>query len=332
MTMLNGTNAVDRAERPRPTLDGALFDVEVNAPWAPARPTMSVLVPFLHDDPTDLIRSIQSQSETDGSSVELVVLDDGSNDPDLRERVSGCVRSASIPCAFIVRKRNGGRAAARNTLAQFARGAYFLFNDADCIPDADNFLKTYLALVARDQPAFVVGGFSILQAPTDRRFALHRHITAARDCLPASERQKAPWRYAYGSNILVRRDVMETTPFNPDYLGWGWEDQEWAMRVAKRWPIQHVDNTVSHLGLDDADRLFVKYASSGENFRLIAATHPELLKQYPAYRAAQLLKRMPARGALIGLARRAARSERLPMKLRVFGLRLFRALHYSEAT
>lgn len=328
--MLDGTNAVDRSGRSDPVLDGELFDVEVNASWASARPTLSVLAPFLHDNPTGLIRAIQSQSEIDGSSVELIVLDDGSNDPDLRDAVSRCVRSVSIPSALIVRKRNGGRAAARNTLAQVARGGHFLFNDADCIPDASDFLKIYLDLVAREQPAFVVGGFSILQAPTDRRFALHRHITAARDCLPASERQKAPWRYAYGSNILVRRDVMETTPFNPDYLGWGWEDQEWAMRVAKHWPIRHIDNTVSHLGLDDADRLFVKYASSGENFRLIAATHPELLKQYPAYQAARLLKRAPARKALIGLAKRAARSERLPMKLRVFGLRLFRALHYGE--
>jgi glycosyltransferase involved in cell wall biosynthesis len=329
--MLDGTNIVDRAERPKAVADENQFDFEANALWISARPMVSVLVPFLHDDPTDLIRSIQSQSAVTGSLVELIVLDDGSNDPALRDAVSRCVQAVSIPCAFIVRKQNGGRAAARNSLAATARGGYFLFNDADCIPDADDFLKKYLDLVAHERPAFVVGGFSILQAPTDRRFALHRHITAARDCLPAGERQKAPWRYAYGSNILVRRDVMEATPFNPGYLGWGWEDQEWAMRVAKHWPIEHIDNTVSHLGLDDPDRLFVKYASSGENFRLIAATHPELLRNYPAYRAAQILERIPARRLLIGVTKRIARSERVPMSLRVLGLRLFRALHYGEA-
>src|SRR5690606_23100227 len=100
------------------------------------------------------------------------------------------------------------------------------------------------------------------QAPPDAAHALHRALAVGGDCLPAAERRHAPEKYVFTSNLLVRRDVFETERFDEGFSGWGWEDVEWGMRVARRWPIVHIDNPATHLGLDDAETLAAKYEQS----------------------------------------------------------------------
>jgi hypothetical protein len=52
---------------------------------------------------------------------------------------------------------------------------------------------------------------------------------------------------------------------------------------------------------------------------------------YPSYRAAKLLKQLPARSLLRRLTRQAARTGALPVKARAFALRLYRAAVYADA-
>ena len=60
----------------------------------------------------------------------------------------------------------------------------------------------------------------------------------------------APEKYVFTSNLLIRRDVFDAEPFDAGFVGWGWEDVEWGMRVSRRHPIAHIDNPATHLGLD----------------------------------------------------------------------------------
>lgn len=302
--------------------------VTTNAAWAGAQPALSILSPFLRDDPTGLLAAIEVQAARLSVAVEIVALDDGTNDEALAAHVRGAVESLTMPAAFVRLAANEGRSAARNRLAQFARGRHLLYLDADTVPDSPDFLQRYLDMITQDDPPLVIGGFSLQQASRAREFALHRKIATQLDCMPVSVRQVAPWRYVYGSNILVRRDVMAATPFNPDYRAWGWEDQEWGMRVADKWPILHVDNTVSHLGLDRVETLLVKYASSGANFHRLLADHPERVKDYPAYRAARAMRLLPFKAQFRGLAEQVALSESFPLALRTLGLRFYRVLNY----
>lgn len=302
--------------------------ITTNAKWAEAQPALSVLTPFLRDDPTALIAAIEAQAARLDVAVEIIALDDGSRDPELSARVMAPIQASSLPAAFIELEQNEGRAAARNRLASFARGRHLLYLDADTVPDRADFLEQYILAIEADDPPLLIGGFSLIQASRDPKYDLHRAIATRLDCMPVDVRQVTPWRFVYGSNILVRRDVMQATPFNPNYRAWGWEDQEWGMRVAQRWPILHVDNTVSHLGLDTVPTLLDKYASSGANFHLILADHPETVKDYPAYRAANALRNLPFKTGFRGLARKAALNESLPLSARTFALRLFRVLNY----
>lgn len=299
-----------------------------NAAWADAQPTLSVLTPFLRDDPSGLMKAIEAQAACLPGKIEIVALDDGTGDDLLARSVGEQVKALGIPAAFVQLSANEGRAAARNRLAQFARGRHLLFLDADTIPDRADFLLAYAEMIEAKDPPLVIGGFSLIQASQEPRYDLHRAMALMLDCMPAPVRQVTPWRFVYGANILVRRDVMAAVPFNPDYRAWGWEDQEWGMRVADRWPILHIDNTVTHMGLDPVTTLLDKYAASGANFHKILADHPDLVKEYPAYKAARLLAGVPFKATFRNLARNIALSERAPMLARTFSLRLFRVLNY----
>lgn len=302
-----------------------------NAARPGARPALSVLIPFFRDDPGPLIRTLDDEAQALATSVEVVLLDDGSGDDDLANRVTAAVRAARLPMRFIRLKTNQGRSKGRNRLTASARGGSFLFLDSDMMPDDRRFLQRWADLVASQDPAVAFGGFSLLQAPRDRSVAVHRAMAARSDCVPYQVRARTPEKYVYTSNLLVRRDVFEAEAFDADFAGWGWEDVEWAMRVARRFTVVHLDNPATHLGLESAERLAGKYEQSVANFARVVDRHPDFVMRYPSYKAARLLKAAPGVARWRGWLKKAALDERLPVRARAFSLRLYRAALYAEA-
>ena len=302
-----------------------------NAAWKQARPALSVLTPFLRDDPSELLALLDEEAASVGGAVEIIVLDDGTGDAALTARLTGRIKAMALPARLITLPVNEGRSIGRNRLAAAARGGSLLFLDSDMRPDHRRFLRDWAELVAREDPAVAFGGFSLLQAPTDARFAVHRAMAAKSECVPYTERARQPEKYVYTSNLLVRRDVFESEAFDPGFTGWGWEDVEWAMRVSRRFRVVHLDNAATHMGLDTVAALAGKYEQSAPNFARMAARHPEVVAGYPSYKAAKLLKRLPGLPWLRGRMRGAAETAWLPVAARAFSLRLYRAALYAEA-
>lgn len=302
----------------------ALFD---NAAWPGAAPRLSVLIPFKGDDPCPLIGLLAREPV----AAEIVLLDDGTGEPDLTARVQAAMGRCALPARLVTLAANEGRARGRNRLVSHARAGHFLFLDSDMAPDSSGFLSTWLDLIARQDPAVAFGGFSLDQAPPRRDHALHRAMAGHSDCLPAQIRAQNPEKHVFTSNLLVRRDVFAAEAFDEGFAGWGWEDVEWGMRVARRWPILHIDNTATHLGLDPAPVIAAKYEQSAANFARVVAAHREVVSAYPSYRAARILKRAPLRRLWRPLVKAYALAERAPVKSRAFAMRLYRAALYAEA-
>lgn len=301
-----------------------LFD---NPRWAGAAPQLSILTPFKGDDPCPLLAALGAEP----AAAEVVLLDDGSGDRGLTARVRAALTDLALPARLVRLSRNEGRSKARNRLVRHARADHLLFLDSDMLPDEPDFLATWLELTTAADPAVAFGGFSLRQAQERPEHALHRTMALQSDCLPASRRRLAPEKSVFTSNLLVRRDVLAAEPFDEGFLGWGWEDVEWAMRIARRWPIVHIDNTATHLGLDPDAVIAGKYEESAANFARVVAAHHEVVSAYPSYRAAKLLKRTPLRGLWRPLLKRYALAAGAPVKARAFAMRLYRAALYAEA-
>ena len=302
-----------------------------NPAWADANPILSVLIPFLRDDPSRLLQALDREAARLGGAAEIVMLDDGTADAGLTGRLTALADGLALPIRLDTLCANIGRAKGRNRLAAQARGRWLLFLDSDMLPDRPDFLAGYLNLIAEAAPAVAFGGFSLLQTPECPEHALHRRFALASDCAPLAQRRAAPEKYLYTSNLLVRRDVFETVGFDEGFTGWGWEDVEWAMRVQQQHPILHVDNTATHLGLERAPAMAAKFEQSAANFARVVATHFDVVSRYPSYRVARLLKRAPLRAAWRPALKAVALMERAPVGVREFAMRLYRAALYAEA-
>ncbi len=301
-----------------------------NADWTGAEPLLSVLIPFHGDNPLPLLQALETEAEALAGDVEVVLLDDGSRDASLADRVLAQVERMRLPTRFVRLLQNVGRAKGRNRLFAAARGRFLLFLDSDMRPDRPDFLRTWVREARSGDAAVAFGGFAVEPAAGDTKYEVHRAHAAKSDCLTAAERSRQPEKHIFTSNLLVRRDVFESEAFASDFTGWGWEDTEWGLRVSRRYPIRHIDNTATHLGLDTTEALIAKYDQSVQNFARISSRHPDLIGAYAVHRAARMMKRLPGRPLLRALARNAALSTALPTAWRAFALRLYRAALYAE--
>jgi glycosyltransferase involved in cell wall biosynthesis len=296
---------------------------------ADAAPELSILIPFHGDDPRPLIARLEDEASLLGGAVEIVLLDDGNPEQAVSDAVQAAVSALACPARLIRLTRNEGRSKGRNRLTAHARGGHLLFLDSDMAPDRTDFLGRWLDAVRADVPV-AFGGFTVDGAPVSAATALHQALSRRADCLPAAVRARTPEKYVFTSNLLVRRDVFDAERFDEQFQGWGWEDVEWGMRVARRWPVAHIDNTATHLGLDTAESLARKYEQSAANFARVLAVHPEVVRSYPSFKVARILRLAPLRGVWRPLLKRLLVSTRSPLGLRIAAAKTYRAALYAE--
>lgn len=302
-----------------------------NAFWQHDAPiVLSVLIPFYKDDPHNLLRRLAKTAPDD---VEIILYDDGSNDPLLSQCMDAATAAAEIPVQLISASENLGRAAARNALIRSARGQWVLFLDADMMPEQDDFLVNWMACIKVEKPAIAFGGFSVSTDDTvPPTLALHQAFSQRSDCLPARIRAQNPAKHVCTSNLLVRRDVLRDCPFDKGFAGWGWEDVEWAARAAKRHSILHIDNPARHLGLESADTLVRRFRDSAPNYARFVQRHPDLARTLPSWKAAHFLRKIPTlllfRPLLAAMAKDT--SGLIPLRLRVLALKLWRSSWYAK--
>lgn len=292
---------------------------------------LSICIPAWRDTADPLLTSLAGLAQH--RDCELLVYDDGSGDPDMTAAITKHLGMFNGPARLITAHENKGRSYARNRLMHHAQCDWLLMLDADMMPDDNQFLVRYLdAMSAQTQPALIAGGFTLNHVAADKSQALHAAQSIHSECLSATQRNTEPGRYIFTSNILAHREVLDTVSFDDGYQGWGWEDVDWGLRVSDQFPIIHIDNSATHLGLDDTDTLLRKYGTSGPNFARLAHQHPEAVAEMALYKVAKSLRRVPGTPLIANICKGLAQDKLgvMPMKLRLFALKLYRSAVYSE--
>ena len=305
-----------------------IFD---NALWDNSNTqTISILVPTYMDDPTPLISALAECEKID--QAEFILFDDGGKAPESTKAAKELASLQPFPIRIVSSSKNLGRSGARNRLLQHARNNWVLLLDADMLPDDTKFLSNYIAEIERhNAPKLVVGGFSLKQATLNHEFALHRWQAEQSECVPADIRSTEPGRYVFTSNVMAHTDLFEEIPFDESFTGWGWEDVDWGLRIAKAYPIIHLDNTATHLGLDTDENLMRKYGGSGDNFKKAIEKHQDALQTTNLYKAANSLSTLPLKPAFKSVCKLLISASFLPISWRGRALKLWRALIYAEA-
>ena len=256
-------------------------------------PGLSVIIPVLDWDLGPLLDRLTAEIDEAGlaAEVEIIVADDCSGE-EIRRR-NRIAAGGHDSVTYYELAERAGRSGTRNNLLARARGRFILFLDADVLPDSSFFLRNYLRETRAGHPV-VCGGISYrkrILGGRDYDFALYRGRRT--EWLPAARRQQAPWRYLFTGNVLLRRDILDRVGFDESFSGYGYEDVEWAIRVGRRAPIRHIDNTCSHLGLVDKKTAFVRMRRSTANYMKLARLHPEEFSQARVFRWYRVLRAWP---------------------------------------
>ncbi len=289
------------------------------------RPVLSVSIPIRREDPRPLVERLGEEIAREGlaARVEIVVLDDGGDDPALAQRVASSLARIGARTRLLAATPAIGRAAARNRLASAAHGAWSLFLEPDSLPAADDFLAKWLDVIAGHAPWIAVG-------------AAHGHGAGRSGpdplVLALAPTDGAPPPLASPASLLVHCDILAREPFDEAFVGRGWEDVEWAVRARRRAPILMVDMPLTRTPPADEAAALERCRSAARNFARLVRRHPELVRSSPAFRAAQVFASAPALSRLRPLLARAAQRPGLaPRGVRALAAELWRASWYGEA-
>lgn len=194
---------------------------------------LSILIPTYNYDPSQLVSDLQKQLPED---AEIIVGDD------------------SPPHTL-------GRAARRNQLAREAKGEWLLFIDADAQVRSESFIKDYLLpLRGGWEGSVICGGTGNLpECPRPAARLRYDYEVKAEKRLTLSHRQAHPYVGFTTFNFLIRRDLFLSILFDETLKEYGHEDTLFGLELKKRGiPILHIDNKLTHLGLEDADEYLQK--------------------------------------------------------------------------
>lgn len=286
---------------------------------------LSVLIPYYHDDPSDLLTALLAQAD---GRVAIHLYDDGTADARVNAKLSAIAKDAKTPVNLEFATMNKGRSAARNALFKSAQSPWVLFLDADMLPADDQFLARYVDAINTETSQIIFGGFQMAQGFT-KDTALHHAFSKTSDCLSAAQREIMGPKYVCSSNLAVRSDVLSSEPFDTGFTGWGWEDSEWAARVAGKYTLSHLENPALHLGLEGTQVMLSRFKSSAANYMRFTAKHPKLAKDLTLYKMMHKLANLPGKTMALPLMGAMAASGFMPMKLRLLALKLWRAGHYA---
>lgn len=192
----------------------------------------SVVIPTYNREKT-ILRSVQSVLEQTYSDIEVLVIDDGSDD------ATGEVvkRIEDDRVRYIRLEQNGGVSNARNTGARMAQGEWIAFQDSDDCWRKDKLEKqmTY----AEQHPEYdMVYGLYLTHFPDGRK--LVTPVEPWPDVMEGQMQETLLVRNVIGApTVLVKREAfLESGGFDTSYKSL--EDWEYAIRFAQNHQIGFV--------------------------------------------------------------------------------------------
>ena len=259
---------------------------------------IAILVPVYNWNIRPLIESITAQvlKSKIEKEVEVYVIDDYSNLVIHAENLMAITvaKNLGVILRYSRNEKNLGRSETRNRLLKFSASDFCLFLDSDVLPDSINFIKKYMQYADQTKFDVICGGISYKQVPTSKKcekFYLRQGSILS--VASAKIRNTNPWKFIFTSNVMVSRRAIEGVPFNADYIGYGYEDIEWAIRLSRSFKILHIDNTASHLGLLTDSIYYKKMSESTKNLAKMIKDFPIESNEIKVVRVARLLKVMP---------------------------------------
>lgn len=240
---------------------------------------ISILIPCYNYNAYDLVFRLEKECLTLGIVFEIISIDDASFSTlnEVNQKINMLTN-----CKFFESKKNIGRVANRQLLSQKAQYKWLLYIDVDVKPLNDNFIKVYVNEIKKGFEV-VFGGFNYKNIESNN---LRYLFGKSREDVQSVIRNKNPYKYIISSNFLVKKVIFDKINKNININGYGMDYFFGALLKENLVSINHIDNEVTHYGLDDNSKFLAKTKEALENLhylntnKLINKNDITILKYY----------------------------------------------------
>lgn len=182
---------------------------------------VSVVIPLYNKEPI-IERTVNSVLSQPFKNFELIIVDDGSTDNSV-----AVVESIHDDHIRLIRQKNGGPGAARNTGANNARGEWILFLDADD-ELAEGALEHLMNKTRLHPEANIIdGSFCVRTAVSEKRTLYEENALIKNNYKAFFFRETLPST----GHTLFKADLIKRYPYNPNIRRY--EDVEMIMRILR---------------------------------------------------------------------------------------------------
>jgi len=240
---------------------------------------ISILIPCYNYNAYDIVSRLEKECLTLGIVFEIICIDDASFSPlnELNQKINVLTN-----CKFFESKKNIGRSANRQLLSQKAQYKWLLYLDVDVKPLNVDFIKVYLNEINKGFEV-VFGGFNYKKIESNN---LRYLFGKSREDIPSIIRNKNPYKYIISSNFLVKKVIFDRINRNININGYGMDYFFGALLKENSISIKHIDNEVTHYGLDNNSKFLIKTNEALKNLhylnknKLITKNDITILKYY----------------------------------------------------
>ncbi|MCT4587085.1 MAG: glycosyltransferase family 2 protein [Carboxylicivirga sp.] len=214
---------------------------------------LSICIPVYNVDVRELIEDLLIQSENTELDIEIHVVDDGS---DIEfKRLNRSIRNNPL-VKYQEHSINKGCARIRNQMAEISRYNHILFIDSDSKVNSE-YLKRYKILLGKH--LIVCGGRvhpDILPSPNK---TLRWTVGHLREDFSAQERMIVPNKSFMSNNFMIQKQLLNDFRFDEEIKRSGHEDTMMGIQLENQGiSIYHIDNPVTHIGLEDNADFIIK--------------------------------------------------------------------------
>lgn len=242
---------------------------------------LSVLIPCYNYDASALLNCLYAQLKQLNFDYEILLCDDFSPDESLRS--SNQKTAVKTYATYIQNKKNLGRTATRQKLANQAKYKNLLFMDVDVLPLHDNFIEKFD--VEKTENQIIFGGVTYRTKKPERNEILRWTYGKAREAKTIRDRLMQPYLSIISQCFLIDKDLfLKANSFLENRYG---VDVLFCHNLQTLGAsVKHIDNPIIHLGLEN-NSAFIEKTKKGlkallefENKNSLPENYKKIQKAY----------------------------------------------------
>ncbi len=225
---------------------------------------LSILVPVYNQNVQDLVRELHDQALELDHNIEIICLDDGSDQ--IAHQINDSLQDLEL-VKFLRAPSNRGRAITRNILADEASNRFLLFLDGDSKIIRTDFLSNYFNNLSDDQ--MITGGRIVPDQRPGKNMLLHWKTGRFRESGTDVGFQS--------NNFAISKKLFQSVRFDQSIRNYGHEDTIFGYFLKKQSvPIVKIDNPVLHNDLQENAQFITNQEEALQNLHLIKKKYPDL--------------------------------------------------------